>query len=97
MSNKRMLGASAVAALALLSISAGAAIAADDQVCRDYAVAAVRQVRVMHEIPACNRGMGARWTDDWNVHYQWCRGATYQQLGAERDARTNWLRSCRGH
>ncbi len=87
----------ATAAVLLLGTQLSGARAASDPVCRDYATAAVRQVRLMHEHPACNRGMGTRWTDDWNVHYQWCLNANYQQIGAERDARTNWLRFCENH
>ena len=68
--------------------------AVDDHDCREYAIAAIRQVHKMHEIRACDRGQGTRWSDDWNVHYQWCRGASFEAVGAERDARTNWLRSC---
>ena len=86
----------ATAAAFLLCMQFSDARAAGDDVCKDYAVAAVRQVRLMHEHPACNRGIGARWTDDWNTHYQWCRNASYEQIGAERDTRTNWLHSCSG-
>lgn len=88
-----------VAAAAALQIGlvTSTALAADDHDCREYAVAAIRQVHEMHEFRACDRGQGARWSDDWNVHYQWCRGASFQAIGAERDARTNWLRSCRPH
>jgi len=82
------------AAALLLCMPFSGARAADDRVCRDYAVAAMRQVHLMHEHPACNRGTGARWSDDWNVHYGWCRDTSYEALGAERDARTNWLHSC---
>ena len=84
----------AVAAVLVLGVPMAGALAADDHDCREYAVAAVRQVRLMHEFRACDRGRGPRWSDDWNVHYQWCRGANFEQIGAERDARTNWLRSC---
>ena len=73
------------------------AYAVGDHECRDYAVAAIRQVHEMHEFRGCDRGQGPRWSDDWNVHYQWCRGASFEAIGAERDARTNWLRSCRPH
>jgi hypothetical protein len=85
----------AIVAALLLGLSALPAAAADD--CRDYATAAIRQVHQMHEFRACDRGQGSRWSDDWNVHYQWCRGASPEAIGAERNARTAWLRSCERH
>jgi hypothetical protein len=78
----------------VIGLSATEAGAVDDRDCRDYATAAIRQVHQMHEFAACNRGQGTRWSDDWNVHYQWCRSASPDAIGAERNARTNWLRSC---
>jgi len=64
--------------------------------CRDYATAAVRQVQLTRSIPACNRGTGPRWTSDYRVHFDWCIGADPGAVEAERNARTNWIRSCRG-
>ena len=37
---------------------------------------------------------GPRWTSDSNAHYQWCLGATIQQLNAESDAREYGLHHC---
>ena len=71
--------------------------AAPEPFCRDYAGAAVRQVEAARSVPACNRGTGARWTTDFKVHFDWCLGAALDVVEAERVARTNWLRSCRGH
>jgi hypothetical protein len=73
-----------------------AAHAANPGFCRDYAAAAVRQVELARAIPACNRGAGPRWTTDYRVHFQWCLGAAPGVVVAERAARTNWLRTCRG-
>lgn len=70
--------------------------AAPPDFCRGYATAAVRQVEVARSIPACNRGTGARWTVDYRVHYDWCLSAPPGAVEAERAARTNWIRSCRG-
>jgi hypothetical protein len=70
--------------------------AADPGFCREYATAAVRQVEVTKSIPACNRGTGPRWTVDYRVHFDWCLGAAPGAVEAERNARTNWIRSCRG-
>jgi hypothetical protein len=86
-----------LAAALLCGLGASAAYAVDDHDCREYAVAAIRQVHEMHEFRSCDRGRGSRWSDDWNMHYQWCRGTSFEAIGAERDARTNWLRSCRPH
>jgi hypothetical protein len=85
------------AAVLLVGLSMVSAHAVDDRDCREYAVAAVRQVHEMREIRSCDRGQGPRWADDWNMHYQWCRGVSFEAIGAERDARTNWLRTCRPH
>lgn len=89
----------ALAAAALLFITAplSGALAVGNEECREYATAAIRQVHEMHEFKACNRGTGPRWSGDWNLHYSWCRGANFEAIGAERDARTNWIRSCRPH
>jgi len=73
-----------------------AAQAADPGFCREYATAAVRQVELARSIPACNRGTGPRWTTDYRVHFDWCLGAAPPAVEAERNARTNWIRSCRG-
>ena len=69
--------------------------AAGPEFCRDYATAAVRQVELSRAIPACNRGVGPRWTTDYKVHFDWCLGAAPGVVEAERQARTNWIRSCR--
>lgn len=73
-----------------------AARAAPPPFCRDYAAAAVRQVELARAIPACNRGAGPRWTTDYRVHFDWCLGVGPGVVAAERAARTNWLRACRG-
>jgi hypothetical protein len=70
--------------------------AAGPEFCREYATAAVRQVELARSVQACNRGTGARWTIDYKVHFDWCLGAAPPAVEAERQARTNWIRSCRG-
>ena len=65
--------------------------------CGDYARAAVVQVRGGLSIPSCaDRLHGVRWSSDYRVHYNWCLGASFEAAGSERDARTNFLRACRG-
>ena len=73
-----------------------AAHAANPGFCRDYATAAVRQVQLARSIPACDRGTGPRWTTDYRVHFDWCLGAAPGAVESERNARTNWIRSCSG-
>jgi hypothetical protein len=81
---------------ALLLAGVTTAQAAGEKVCEDYAHAAIVQVRGGMSQPRCEGGMrGTRWSPEWRVHYDWCRGASYQDIGAERDARTNHLRACR--
>jgi hypothetical protein len=83
-------------AAALLLAGVTTAQAAGEKVCEDYAHAAIVQVRASMSVPRCEGGMrGSRWSPEWRVHYDWCRGASYQQIGAERDARTEHLRACR--
>jgi len=78
------------------SLPSAQARAAEPGFCREYATAAVRQVELARSVPACNRGTGPRWTVDYKVHYDWCLGAAAGAVEAERNARTNWIRSCRG-
>jgi hypothetical protein len=75
----------------------GSARAADPAFCRGYTQAALNQVRGGLSNPRCQGGMqGPRWSSDYNVHYQWCLGASFGAAGDERDARTQYLRGCRG-
>jgi hypothetical protein len=76
---------------------ASSASAANPEFCSDYARAAVNQVRgAMNNGPRCmNRMQGPRWSSDWRVHFNWCRGVSREQAWSERDARTETLRSCR--
>ena len=80
-----------------LAVLIPAARAADPATCRDYATAALRQVRGALNNPPCLPGLqGARWSTDFQVHYNWCLTANYAAMGSERDARTAYLRSCTG-
>jgi hypothetical protein len=76
---------------AFLMAGLTAADAADPGFCRQYAQAALKQVRGALSNPRC-----ARWSADFPVHYEWCLGADYGAAGAERDARTRYLRACTG-
>ncbi|HEY1980099.1 MAG TPA: hypothetical protein VGH13_08420 [Xanthobacteraceae bacterium] len=82
---------------ALAAMMPLAAQAADPAACRDYATAAIRQVRGAVNNARCLPGLqGARWSADFKVHYNWCLTANYAAMGTERDARTAYLRSCTG-
>jgi hypothetical protein len=72
-----------------------AAHAADPVFCKQYAQAALTQVRGGLSNPACAAGLqGARWSTDFAVHYEWCLGAFSGAAGTERDMRTRYLRGC---
>lgn len=82
---------SALLSPAFLSV----AQAADPGFCRQYAQASLSKVHGGLANPACAGGLqGARWSSDFAVHYEWCLGASYGAAGAERDARTRYLRGC---
>ncbi len=71
--------------------------AADPGFCKQYARAALNQVRGGWANPGCAGGLqGTRWSQEFPVHYEWCLGASYGAAGAERDARTRFLRACTG-
>ena len=87
----------ATAAGLLLAAAGHAALAADPAFCTNYSTAAVRQAHVAHVTPPCAPGaIGARWTENYRVHYGWCITAPYAAVNAERAMRTAYLRSCRG-
>ena len=71
--------------------------AADPGFCKQYAQAALNQVRGALANPRCAGGLqGSRWSADFAVHYEWCLGASFGAAGTERDARTRYLRGCTG-
>jgi hypothetical protein len=74
-----------------------AAHAADPGFCKQYAKAALTQVRGGLANPACASGLqGARWSTDFAVHYEWCLGTSFDAAGTEGDMRTRYLRGCNG-
>ncbi len=90
-----MLGALVIAAAGLSS----PANAEGERFCRDYATAALRQVHEAHETHFCERGLRdeTRWSQDFHVHFDWCRGVSRSDTDAERDARTHFIDECRRH
>jgi hypothetical protein len=94
---KRFPALAIIAASAFFISGASTALAADPGFCRSYAQAAINQVRGALSNPACVGGVqGNRWSSDFQVHYEWCLGASFTATGAERDARTRMLRQCAG-
>ena len=94
-----MLNRSALAVASALSVLPGltAAYAADPGFCRQYAKAALNQVRGGLTNPACAGGLqGVRWSTDFAVHYEWCLGASVGAAGTEGDARMQHLKGCAG-
>ena len=83
-------------ASSVVLLSGANAFAADREFCGQYAHAAENQVHAGRSVPSCANGMqGVRWSSDFRVHYDWCLGASFAEIGAERDARTSYLKACR--
>jgi hypothetical protein len=81
----------------MLLLSLTFAQAADPGFCKQYAKAALIQVRGGLTSLACAGGLqGARWSTDFSVHYEWCLGVSFGAAGTERDARTQHLKGCAG-
>ena len=94
MANRLPLGLALASSMFLVG-GLTAAHAADPAFCRQYAQAALNQVRGGLTHPSCLGGMqSSRWSSDFAVHYNWCLGASFGAAGAERDARTQFLRAC---
>jgi hypothetical protein len=71
--------------------------AADPAFCAGYADAAMNQVRAALSNPNCAGGArGARWVPDRRIHFDWCLGQPPVNAAVERQARTDFLRGCRG-
>ncbi len=69
--------------------------ATDPGFCGKYARAALNQVRAALSMPQCRFGLeGSRWSGSFNVHFNWCRGATYAAARLERAARAEHIRAC---
>jgi len=85
------------AALAAGAGFALAANAADENFCKDYARAAVNQVRSAEKHERCEhhlRNEGERWTRNYRAHYDWCRGVRREAAWEERNARKYALERC---
>jgi hypothetical protein len=84
-----------IAALTVLTPHSVRAAPAD--FCRDYATAAMNQVRAGLANPGCVAGIrGPRWIQNESIHFQWCLTQPIPMVESERGARTAYLRACRG-
>jgi hypothetical protein len=84
-------------ATAALALTLPTAKAAPPEFCRDYADAAVNQVRAALANPGCAGGaIGPRWRPEQRVHFQWCLTQPVPIVESERGARTGYLHACRG-
>lgn len=87
----------AIALSIFIVSSVSAADAADPGFCKQYTQAALNQVRGGLANDRCAGSLqGARWSTEFAVHYEWCLGASMDAAGAERDARTRFLKACNG-
>ena len=82
---------------ALACLAPLAAQAADRAFCAGYTDAALNQVHIALSSPNCAAGArGARWAPERQVHFDWCLTQPPAAADAERHARTEFLRGCRG-
>jgi hypothetical protein len=96
MSPKLPLGTLFTSAL-MVAVASTSAQATDPGFCGRYARAALSQVRIALSTLECRRGTeGARWSQSFNVHFYWCRSATYEAARAEREARNAHIEACSG-
>ncbi len=90
----------ALSAALLAAAAATSAFAADREFCRDYARAALNQVRAADEHGRCRyraEDNPTRWSNDYRVHFEWCRQASRDQAEDERQARRRTLDHCARH
>ena len=89
--------AAMLAALTMAMAGApGVALAADPDFCRDYARAAISQLRYVQARPQCVKGaQGPRWADNERAHYEWCLTVPYHQAQDERTARQTYMAACK--
>jgi hypothetical protein len=94
----RLMSATLIGACLALSIPLSSAQAAGEGFCRDYANAALNQVRAALSLPGCRRGIGGpRWSAEYRIHFDWCLHASRDAADDERAARSGHLRDCRGY
>jgi hypothetical protein len=78
-------------------IAAAAPVAAADRdFCRDYAQAALRQVRAALNHQRCSVHLDnpTRWSPEYRAHFQWCQHVSKDTATDERAARHQVLQRC---
>lgn len=91
----KWIGLSGVVLSLTMATALTEARAADPGFCSNYARMALNQVRIAHEYGSCAyRAGGPRWSWNYNVHYNWCLGASYDAAESERFTRKGFLDSC---
>jgi hypothetical protein len=84
-----------VLSASLITLAPTVVHAADPGFCRQYARAALVQVRDGLASPVCGRALqGRRWSSDFAVHYEWCLGVNNAAAEDESGARTIHLKRC---
>lgn len=71
--------------------------AADHEFCRGYADSAVHQFHDADKFRRCRHHIHdnpARWSPDYEGHYNWCRGVDRRAADGERNARAHALDDC---
>jgi hypothetical protein len=84
-------------AMIAMTLAALPVQAASPDFCRDYATAAMNQIRAALANPGCVAGVrGPRWVQNERIHFQWCLTQPVPMVESERGARTAYLHACRG-
>jgi hypothetical protein len=86
-----------VVAAAAMPLLINSAIARDPGVCKFYAKTAVDDFNYGTygaNQARCKIHKGGRWTDDYQIHYQWCLTAPDEARKSEQTARKDFLNKC---
>src|ERR1035438_7184879 len=94
--SRKLLCTIAVGSVLLVAGPMVPARAANPEFCRDYARAGVSQAREALSYRRCAFRIEneSRWSTDYRVHYDWCRGVSREQADRERGARSHMLERC---
>lgn len=83
-----------VAAGIVVQLTAGSSFAAPASYCRDYANQAV--ISATQNMSHGCGFTGLRWIANYQVHYNWCIGARYEDAVQERALRAQGIVACHG-
>lgn len=89
----RKLAAVALTVASVVALSAPARAAGPD-FCADYARSAVHEFEVAAHTPGCLHDANARWTPNYNQHFNWCLNVSREQAWSEREIRRHRLHEC---